>query len=215
LPLLSLLVALSLAAPPADSIAARADRYLAARTALGAFSGAVVIARAGVPVYAGGHGYADFARRTPFTPDTRIPIASLSKMFTAMAVLRLEADGKLRLSDTLEGPDPWKAITLEQLIQHSSGIPDYEESLGMATPGVLRGNVASRRGRAPGRVGEETTAFVRPGIADALLEHRLPRARAGRAEGVRHAVRSVRHRNAAEARGHDPFRRVRRQDETR
>ena len=135
--MLSLFVALSLAAPPADSVAARADRYLAARTALGAFSGAAVIARAGVPVYAGGHGYADFGRATPFTPDTRIPIASLSKMFTAMAALRLEADGKLRLSDTLDRygyPGAWKAITLEHLIQHSSGIPDYEESLGIGSP---------------------------------------------------------------------------------
>ncbi|HEX5095098.1 MAG TPA: serine hydrolase domain-containing protein, partial [Acidimicrobiia bacterium] len=147
--MLSLVLALSLVAPPADSIAARADRYLAARTALGAFSGAAVIARGGVPVYAGGHGYADFARKTPFTPDTRIPIASLSKMFTAMAALRLEATGKLKLSDTLGTPAAWRSITIEQLIQHSSGIPDYEESLGMATPAyfaeMTRADAAARQ----------------------------------------------------------------------
>lgn len=122
------------ATEPADSIAARADRYLAARTALGRFSGAALIARGDRVILRKGYGFADVSKRTPFTPGTRHKVASVSKMFTAMAALALRDAGRLALEDSLgrwldDCPAAWRPITVSQLVHHTSGIPDYEEPL--------------------------------------------------------------------------------------
>jgi len=120
--------------PPADSIAARVHRYLTARTEMGGFSGAVLIARANSIVLRRGYGFADLARRIPYTPETRHEVASISKMFTAMAALKLRDQGRLALGDSLahllpDCPKAWRGITVTDLIHHTSGIPDYEEAL--------------------------------------------------------------------------------------
>ncbi len=128
--------------PPADSVAARADRYLTARTELGRFSGAVLIARGNRVLFRKGYGYADVEARKPFTPETPQEIASISKMFTAIAALRLRDRGRLRLADSLahwvpECPPAWRPITVQQLMRHTSGIPDYEEALEIGSPGYM------------------------------------------------------------------------------
>ena len=120
--------------PPADSIAARVHRYLSARTEMGGFSGAVLIARGGSIVLRRGYGFSDLARRIPYTPETRHEVASISKMFTAMAALKLRDEGRLALSDSIarwlkDCPDAWRGVTVKELIRHTSGIPDYEEVL--------------------------------------------------------------------------------------
>ena len=126
---------LPLPAPPhSDSIAARAGRYLAVRAGLGAFSGAVLIARGGRVIFRRGYGYADVEHRAPYTPDTRHEVASVSKMFTAMAALKLRDAGRLKLDDPIsrylpDAPATWRDITVTQLIHHTSGIPDYEQRL--------------------------------------------------------------------------------------
>ena len=130
------------ARPPADSITARAERYLSVRTEMGGFSGAVLIARAGHIVYRQGYGYADLARRVPFTPETAHEVASISKMFTAMAALKLRDQGRLHLEDTIDRyltdcPDAWKTITVQQLMRHTSGISDYEEQLEVGSPAYM------------------------------------------------------------------------------
>src|SRR5947208_6843626 len=76
--------------------------------------------------------HADRAHGTPFTADTLFDIASISKPFTAAAVLRLEMQGKLKVEDPIsrffpEAPPDKAAITLHQLLTHTSGLP---ESLG-------------------------------------------------------------------------------------
>lgn len=127
------------ALPSPDSVAARADRYLGARTNLGRFSGAVLIARGERVIFRKGYGYADLEARTPFTPETPHEIASISKMFTAMAALKLRDRGRLKLEDSLaqwvpDCPPAWRPITLQQLMRHTSGIPDYEEALEIGSP---------------------------------------------------------------------------------
>jgi CubicO group peptidase (beta-lactamase class C family) len=84
-------------------------------------------------VWAKGYGYADLASRTSATPTTLYGIASISKLFTATAILQLRDAGKLRLDDPVSSHLPWlhvrepqpdsPAITIEQLLTHTSGLP--------------------------------------------------------------------------------------------
>jgi CubicO group peptidase (beta-lactamase class C family) len=112
------------------------DQYLSARTEMGGFSGAVLVAKDGKIILRKGYGYADVEKRIPFTPETQHEVASISKMFTAMAALRLRDQGKLRLEDSIckylkDCPELWRPITVRQLMRHTSGLKDYEEELGM------------------------------------------------------------------------------------
>lgn len=72
-------------------------------------------------------GYADLEQDVPMRADAMLRIASLTKQFTAIAVLRLSQDGRLRLDDTLaehlpDCPLAWRAITVRQLLSHTSGL---------------------------------------------------------------------------------------------
>lgn len=114
----------------ADSI----DKYMSVRTDMGKFSGAVLVAQDGNVILRKGYGYADVEDKVPFTPETPFEIASISKMFTAMAVLKLRDAGKLKPEDLIcnyvdDCPDAWRTITVQNLMRHTSGIPDYEEAL--------------------------------------------------------------------------------------
>jgi len=76
------------------------------------------------------YGEADPATRRPNTLDTRFPIGEVTQMFTAVAVVLLARTGELELSDPVCSHLPtcvpeWQPITVEQLLLHTSGIPDY------------------------------------------------------------------------------------------
>lgn len=122
----------------ADSL----DRYLSAHAALGRFSGAVLVAQGDHIVFRKGYGFADVARGAPYTPETRHAVASITKMFTSMAALKLRDAGKLKLDDSICAhlaicPDAWKSVTVQQLMRHTSGIPDYEEPLELGSKKYL------------------------------------------------------------------------------
>jgi D-alanyl-D-alanine carboxypeptidase len=84
-------------------------------------------------VWAKGFGYADRERRIPATPTTAYRIASITKLFTATAIMQLRDAGKLRLDDPVAKHLPWftirskfadaPPITIEQLLTHTSGLP--------------------------------------------------------------------------------------------
>jgi CubicO group peptidase (beta-lactamase class C family) len=129
-------------AQPAN-IAARADQYLSVRADMGNFTGAVLIAKGDRILFRKGYGYADVAKRIPFTPETQHEVASVSKMFTAMAALKLRDAGKLELTDSIcryldECPATWQPITIDEVIHHSSGIPDYEDPLGLGSDAYMK-----------------------------------------------------------------------------
>ncbi|MFN7986837.1 MAG: serine hydrolase domain-containing protein [Thermoanaerobaculia bacterium] len=118
------------------------DAYLKARTELGRFSGAVLVARGSEVLFRKGYGYADVEARRPFTPETQNEMASISKMFTAMAALKLRDEGKLKLDDSIceyldPCPEAWGPVTVRHLVHHASGIPDYEERLGLGSAAYL------------------------------------------------------------------------------
>lgn len=93
------------------------------------FSGSILVARGDNTLFRHDYGQLDYELNVAHSRHSRFHIASLSKTFTAAAVLLLERDGKLALSDRLskyvpEYPDAEK-MTLTQLLEHSSGLPDY------------------------------------------------------------------------------------------
>jgi D-alanyl-D-alanine carboxypeptidase len=90
----------------------------------------LAVVKDGKLVKAKGYGFANLELRVPATPETVYQLASVTKQFTATAIMLLVQDGKLRLDDKisqyLDGtPDTWKEITVRRLLTHTSGIPDY------------------------------------------------------------------------------------------
>lgn len=93
---------------------------------------AALLLRDGQAVYSHTSGLADMERHIPATLASNYRLASVSKQFTAMAILLLLADGRLSLDDRLarffgHAPQLWQHITLEQLLTHTSGLYDYED----------------------------------------------------------------------------------------
>ncbi|HSS44730.1 MAG TPA: serine hydrolase domain-containing protein, partial [Thermoanaerobaculia bacterium] len=105
------------------------DEFVKPYVAMGDFSGAILVVRQGKVLFRHDYGQLDHELNVPHSRRSRFHIASLSKTFTAAAVLLLEKDGKLALMDRLSKyvpnyPDAEK-IALFQLLGHSSGVPDY------------------------------------------------------------------------------------------
>ncbi len=91
---------------------------------------AVLIAYDGEMIVGKGYGLRDVETKTPITPSTNMRMASVSKQFTALCILALVDQGKLNLSDGADNYLPYpifKGITIEHLVNHTSGLPDYYE----------------------------------------------------------------------------------------
>jgi CubicO group peptidase (beta-lactamase class C family) len=86
----------------------------------------VAVARGHRTIVARGFGYADVENRVPAGPETVYHIGSITKQFTAAAILQLVDAGKLRLTDTLGAFVPevvhGRSVTVEQMVHHTSGI---------------------------------------------------------------------------------------------
>jgi D-alanyl-D-alanine carboxypeptidase len=111
------------------------DGYVSKRAAIEGLSGAALqVDRGGghqiLAVFAGTNGLSD-AR--PIGPDTLFQIGSNTKEFTAALILKLEADGKLTLEDTIGRWLPqypaWKDVSIRSLLHMVSGIPNYSETI--------------------------------------------------------------------------------------
>lgn len=93
------------------------------------FNGAVLVVNKGQVILSKGYGLANYEEKTPNSPDTVFRIASLSKQFTAAAILLLEERGLLKTDDPLSKYIPDFAngdrIALHHLLTHTSGITDY------------------------------------------------------------------------------------------
>lgn len=110
------------------------------------FSGAVVIAREGKPVFARAYGYADREKKIPNTADTPFLLGSINKLFTGLAIGQLVEQGTLSYEDSLakflpDYPDPQSAkkIKIKHLLSHTSGLggdifgPAFEHSIDKLT----------------------------------------------------------------------------------
>ncbi len=95
-------------------------------------SGAVLLAVGDEVVFERYFGFADAAEKTPVTPDIRFNLGSGNKSFTALAVMMLDTDGKLSLTDPIakyfpDFPDQEaaKQVTIAHLLSHTSGVAEY------------------------------------------------------------------------------------------
>jgi len=131
---LVLMTALPFAALGADedARAKQLDAILAKAVTSGQPGLAVLVKKEGTVLFEKGYGLRRIKARAPITPHTDFRLASVTKQFTAMSVMLLERDGKLRYESTLteifpDFPAYGKAITIRYLLTHTSGLPDYED----------------------------------------------------------------------------------------
>jgi CubicO group peptidase (beta-lactamase class C family) len=123
---LALLLATSLFAQPVAQITAAVDKAAAEDK----FSGVVLVAKDGTPLLSRAWGMADPAKGIANRPDTKFNLGSINKIFTHVAIGQLAAAGKLSLNDTIRKHLPdlpvpsADKITIEQLLQHRSGLGD-------------------------------------------------------------------------------------------
>jgi len=115
-------------------LTARIDSVFARFILAGSPGCALGVMRDGRLAYARGYGLASVELGVPITPATIFDLGSVSKQFTAMAVVLLAQDGKLRLDDEIqkflpELPRFAKPVTIRQLLHHTSGIRDYIDLL--------------------------------------------------------------------------------------
>ncbi|HKO96525.1 MAG TPA: serine hydrolase domain-containing protein [Pyrinomonadaceae bacterium] len=124
----------------------RLTRYFETTAVKGNFSGAILVAEHGKPLISKAYGLANAEHKVPNTTKTKFGIGSVTKQFTASAIMMLQDRGKLSVSDPIDKylddiPDQWKGITIHQLLSHTSGLmhswalPEFEKTIRIpATP---------------------------------------------------------------------------------
>jgi CubicO group peptidase (beta-lactamase class C family) len=121
------------AAPAAHEVTAKQiDDLFAALKSSNAPGAAVLVLKDGHAVFERGYGVQDLQTLHRIDAHTNFRLASVTKQFTAMATMLLVHDGKLsyetRLSDIFpDFPEPGKLISIRNLLNHTSGLPDYED----------------------------------------------------------------------------------------
>jgi CubicO group peptidase (beta-lactamase class C family) len=116
---------------PDSQIASRLEAYLKPFVETGNFTGTVLVARKSRVLFRHSYGMANYELRVPNSPETRFHLASVSKAFTAAAILQLQEQGRLSVTDPLSRFIPdfpnGGRITLHNLLTHTSGIPDIND----------------------------------------------------------------------------------------
>lgn len=114
------------------SVDKKLDELLSAVTSPDAPGLAALVRQNGKTVFERGYGVGDLRSGVRLDARTNFRLASFTKQFTAMAIMLLVHDGKLRYDESLtevfpDFPDYGKTITVRNLLNHVSGLPDYEE----------------------------------------------------------------------------------------
>ena len=121
---------IGLGAAPQPTQQQEMETFVQAHLATGNFMGAVLVARGDEVLFQDGYGMADLELDVPNTTEFVFRLGSLTKQFTAAAILQLQEQGLLDINDTVDrylpGYPHGDEITIYQLLNHTSGIPDYE-----------------------------------------------------------------------------------------
>jgi CubicO group peptidase (beta-lactamase class C family) len=134
------LITVSLFAVPgcfASDLAQEIDEYLTAAAEVQKFSGSVLVAKDGEPVLSKGYGMADYELNVPNTPGTIFQIGSITKQFTAAAIMKLVDKGLLSVNDPISKylqdypKNTGDSVTIHHLLTHTSGIPDYTHDMSL------------------------------------------------------------------------------------
>lgn len=113
----------------AQTLVRSVDNLLTSYNLKGQFDGSILIAKGTQVVYSRQYGWANRQFKVPVTADTRFQIGSITKLYTAIMILKLQEEGKLNIDSTLFRYVPElfpmnnKLITLKQLLLHFSGLP--------------------------------------------------------------------------------------------
>lgn len=96
------------------------------------FMGSVLVTCGDQVLFDKSYGYANLEWDTPFTPDAKFRLGSLTKQFTAASIMLLQERGKLKTSDLISlylpnTPATWSKITIRNLLTHTSGIPNFTD----------------------------------------------------------------------------------------
>lgn len=134
----------------ANNIEAKVDEYLNTYLEIGTFNGSVLLAKEGQILLAKGYGMANYELSVANSPITKFRIGSVTKQFTAIAILKLQEQGLLSVKDPLAKYLPdyprGEEITLHHLLTHTSGIhnftsdPEYIQQI--ALPSTLVETIA-------------------------------------------------------------------------
>ena len=133
---------------------ARMEQVIQSHVGGGSFMGTVLVARDGKVVLDKAYGMANVEWDVPNAPNTKFRLGSITKQFTAAAILLLEERGKLKIDDRIKTylpdiPMSWERITVNNLLTHTSGIPnftalaEYNAAKGRAT--TVDGTLATLR----------------------------------------------------------------------
>jgi CubicO group peptidase (beta-lactamase class C family) len=119
------------AAVSAAQDAKRMDQVVRSYADAGNFAGSVLVARGSDVIVSKAYGLANVEWNIPSTPTTRFKVASITKQFTAAAILLLEERGRLKIDDLVkvhlpEAPAAWDRITLFHLLTHTAGFPGLQ-----------------------------------------------------------------------------------------
>jgi CubicO group peptidase (beta-lactamase class C family) len=118
----------------------RADSLLSSAIENGVPGAVVLVGRSGEVAHERAMGSADLAHHVPMHLDTTIRVGSITKQFTAAAIMKLEEAGALRVTDRLSRFLPGHArgdeIVLHRLLTHTSGVPNHTRKPG-SWPGPL------------------------------------------------------------------------------
>lgn len=92
------------------------------------FHGSILVAQQGKVIFKSEYGYANFAKKTKIDSSSVFQLASVSKQFTAGAIMILRDRGLLRLNDTITNlfpKFPYPEVTIKNLLNHTAGLPNY------------------------------------------------------------------------------------------
>ncbi|MGH9759882.1 MAG: serine hydrolase domain-containing protein, partial [Blastocatellia bacterium] len=115
----------------AQDKASRIDTLVSAYQKAGKFNGSVLAAERDEVIFSKGYGWADLEWDIPNTSDTKFRLGSITKQFTSMLIMQLVSEGKVKLDGKLSDflpyyrKDTGDRITIQNLLTHTSGIPNY------------------------------------------------------------------------------------------
>jgi CubicO group peptidase (beta-lactamase class C family) len=121
-----------MASPQEPSTVSRMEQIVQDSVSRKVFMGTVLVARGDEILLDKGYGFANLELEVPDTPPTKFRLGSVTKQFTAAAIMLLQERGKLNVNDLVkkympDAPAAWDKITIFNVLTHTSGIPNYTD----------------------------------------------------------------------------------------
>lgn len=140
-----ILLSMSISVFAAQDIQTNVDEYIDTYVDMGLFSGSILVAQEGKILISKGYGMANFELDVPNSPKTKFRIGSITKQFTALAIMQLQEKGLLSVEDPLSKFIPdypnGELITIHNLLTHTSGIVSFTSFPDFSTTMLIPSNI--------------------------------------------------------------------------